>query len=425
MALAIFALALAISVALSDSGLPDLGAQLWRPCTIYEKIQAANLDERVGSCPAGKGADVIEIHEDITLWARLPSIRSEITIEGKGHTISGDGKVGLFSVLPGGKLRVENARLIKGAGNQFEGAIHIDGGDVRLVNVTVSDSAIDNGSAFRMQGGRLHIRDSAILGNSEIRSRAIFNQDGTVSIVNATFEGFAFDFPGGAILNSGTMNISQSVFRNNLSALSGGAIDNFGELEILETIFTQNSARTGGGAIDNYKAELKVVDSEFRANHARLGGAIRSRGTPTRIEHSNFASNSAEEGGALYAMDGWLIISESSISLNTALKTGGGIHAWGGSLRVADSDMHGNSATEGGGIYSQDARLNVSESSISENRADRGGGVYYTGGVFTLNDSVFSGNCAYEWGASLYSDTVELDERNNTFEDSQYGFCDD
>ena len=191
---------------MSKSGLLDFAVRIWRPCTLYEQIQAANLDEPVGACPAGNRADVIVLKEDITLWARLPNIRSEITIEGNGHTISGDGKVGLFSVQSGGKLKIMRARLINGAGGQLAGAIHINGGSVHLVDVTVVNSADDRSSAIIVQHGRLYIRASKLEGRSDIRSHAITNEGGQVSIVETTIEGFKFDFPGGAIINDGILN---------------------------------------------------------------------------------------------------------------------------------------------------------------------------------------------------------------------------
>ena len=193
-ALVILALALILGVALPDSGLLEFALPLLRPCTLSERIQSANLDESVGSCPAGYRADVIELDKDITLWARLPAIRSEITIEGNGHTISGEGKVGLFSVLVDGNLKITNARLVKGAGGQLGGAFQINGGEVQLVDVTVSDSADDRGSAIIVHNGHLLIRESNLVGQANIRSHAIVNEDGQVSILDSTIEGFNFDF---------------------------------------------------------------------------------------------------------------------------------------------------------------------------------------------------------------------------------------
>ncbi len=417
--------ALISSFALPYSGLLDMALQRLRPCTIYEQIQAANLDEAVGNCPAGYRADVIELNEDITLWARLPSIKSDITIQSNGHAITGDGKVGMFSVLAGGKLKIENARLIKGAGSQFEGAIQIDGGEVHLVDVTVSDSADDRGSAIMVQTGRLYIRDSKLEGRPDIRSHAITNEDGTVSIVNSTIEGFHFDFPGGAIINHGNMTIAQSAILNN-SAMSGAAIYSLGTLEISDSTFAHNSAGLGG-AIHSLRTELRIVDSEFTANRAdRQGGAIFSRDTVTRISHSDFNSNSAAKGGAIGGMDSWLTVSNSTIKNNSAVEKGGGLNIQNGSLRMESGIILDNAAEDGGGINSDNATLTFSESEIKRNRADIGGGFYITGGTLTLHDSVIQSNCASNSFAAIYhDDKAKLTEAGSIFADNNKGDCSD
>ena len=424
MAVIIFALAVLSGLALPQSGLLDFAMPLWRPCTIAERIQAANLDEAVGSCPAGNGADVIELHEDLALWARLPNIRSEITIEGNDHTISGDGKVGMFSVLAGGKLKIMRAQLTKGAGGQLAGAIEIRGGVVHLVDVTISDSAMDRGAAITLDGGRLYMRDSEVLGRTDIRSHAITNEDGSVSLVDTTIEGFHFDFRGGAIINNGSMTIAHSVIRKN-SAMSGAAIYNRGKLDIRSATFAENAADLGG-ALHNYRADVTIADSQFVANRAKgQGGAIFSRETPIRINRSEFSLNSAEEAGAIGGMDTWLTIRDSEVSNNSAEEKGGGLKILNGSLRIEGSKLLGNDGLDGGGIYSENARLTISDNVFRGNRADRGGGIYYAEGVIVLRDSVFQSNCARVWGANLYTNAVELTESGNAFEDSQFGDCDD
>ena len=69
------------------------------PCPLFDQIVAANTDAPSGGCRAGQGHDVIQLHEDITLDALLPRITSEITIEGNGHSISGDSR---FRILQRG-----------------------------------------------------------------------------------------------------------------------------------------------------------------------------------------------------------------------------------------------------------------------------------------------------------------------------------
>ncbi len=59
-------------------------------CTLANHILSANTNTSVGGCPAGASHDIITLTEDITLSAPLPAINGTITIEGNGHTISGD-----------------------------------------------------------------------------------------------------------------------------------------------------------------------------------------------------------------------------------------------------------------------------------------------------------------------------------------------
>ena len=50
------------------------------PCPLAQQITAANRDEAAGPCPAGSGADTIQLVRDVTLSEQLPPITSEITI---------------------------------------------------------------------------------------------------------------------------------------------------------------------------------------------------------------------------------------------------------------------------------------------------------------------------------------------------------
>ena len=86
-------------------------------CTLTDAITAANEDNAVGGCPAGKGADTITLTGDSTLRSELPHIESEITMEGGGNAISGGGIYQIFFVEEGGSLTIRKSRLINGGGN--------------------------------------------------------------------------------------------------------------------------------------------------------------------------------------------------------------------------------------------------------------------------------------------------------------------
>ena len=65
-------------------------------CTLVDAITAANTDSATGNCPAGSGADEIQLTVDVTLTVvdnntdganGLPSITSEVTVEGVGGSL--------------------------------------------------------------------------------------------------------------------------------------------------------------------------------------------------------------------------------------------------------------------------------------------------------------------------------------------------
>lgn len=58
-------------------------------CTLADAITAANTDTATGACPAGSGADTLvlaagSVH---TLTGALPTISTQITLQGNGSTI--------------------------------------------------------------------------------------------------------------------------------------------------------------------------------------------------------------------------------------------------------------------------------------------------------------------------------------------------
>ena len=254
------------------------------PCPLADKIIAANTDAPVGGCPAGSGADIISIDEDIALQSRLPAITSDITIEGNGHTIFGNRKFVLFTV-EGGKLSINNLTLTRG-----KGAIKaLNGGDVVVNNSRFIDNLNSGG------GGAILIRSAAselVVNNSEfVGNRTDFRSSSTPD-------------SGGAILaSSARSRIANSSFVNNEAADEGGAIDtgNTGAVDISNSTFINNKARNRGGAVSkNHGGRLTITNSSFYRNHAKYGGALSNQGGDTTITHVTMLDNTAKHGGAIW-----------------------------------------------------------------------------------------------------------------------------
>lgn len=155
----------------SVDGLHPTGSlmRILRPsaeCAFSDLITAANTDAPAGGCSAGYGADVIALHENITLQAPLPPITSEIYIRGNGHTIGGAGRFRIFDI-DGGALTVKNLKLADGSSpGEMGGAIRLQSGALTVVDSTLSKNKAGWGGAIAMLGGRFTLYNGAFLDNS-------------------------------------------------------------------------------------------------------------------------------------------------------------------------------------------------------------------------------------------------------------------
>ena len=355
------------------SGLINQGVEYYRAsqaCTFANQIRSANTDKAIGNCRAGEGADVIELTEDITLTELLPSILSDITILGNGHTISGDGLYQIFEVTGGGKLTLKDAHLTKGFGTERPapliedaGAIEISNGSATIINSMITESTSEFGGAISVAGrfkadpsNNLTIINSAIANNSSFYA-AIAVDGGTARIIDSTFSDNSGAASGGAISNAGRLTISGSRFLGN-SAHNGGAIANWGELTVISSEFSDNTAHKGGAIYSTSKFS--------RQGPTRDAAEIYDRDYGIRIRETTISQNSAEYGGGLY-VDGW-------------------------SMSFAHGTLMDNEAGRGGGMYSENADISISESLMENNRARQGSDIYRASGTLKLNDRLIAGN---------------------------------
>ncbi|MCE2470852.1 MAG: hypothetical protein J4G18_02945 [Anaerolineae bacterium] len=223
-------------------------------CTLADHIRSANTNTSVGFCPAGTSHDVITIREDITLSEALPPITGTFTIEGGGHTISGDGQFRIFDVQDGGRLTIKQLSLIDGNGDSLQG------GAVRVG-----------------RDAMLYVEDSSFLNN-----RARF---------------------GGAIgaRNLSSVTVKNSRFKNNSAERGGAVLLATSEAWIESSSFQQNLATEFGGAIIIYRGEIAIDNSSLYGNVAGAGGAIYVNGGDVTLTHLTMLDNSASgaEGAAL------------------------------------------------------------------------------------------------------------------------------
>ena len=196
-------------------------------CTLHDQILAANTDRRAGQCPAGSGADTISLTQDITLSTRLPRITSALTIEGNGHSISGDERFPIFIV--------DNARLT-------------------VRNLTLRDGyhPRSSGGAIQLMGtASARVENSRFINNHALVAGAIAQHASGLVVKRSSFVDNSAERDGGAInLRSGTLDISSSSFVNNRAAYGGAVATSTGDrASISNSSFSGNEASSRGGAI--------------------------------------------------------------------------------------------------------------------------------------------------------------------------------
>ena len=274
----------------------ETGPQPPPACTLHDQILAANRDQPVGGCPAGRGHDTIIFTKDTTLETDLPPITSAITFEGAGFAISGDQKFRIFNIA-GGDVIINNLTLMKGS------------------------SPHDRGGAIKLhQGGRLTVNNAEFKDNAAGWGGAIATTDHTarLKINNSSFSGNAAN-------NHGEASLTRN--QNAIITHAGGAINiNGGVVEIANSSFQHNQADFSGGAVEAFQGTTNITNSSFRRNTARdsSGGAIYVGGGVTTLTHLTLQDNSAYIGGGINRSWGQVRLRNSII----AGSKGGDCNGW-------------------------------------------------------------------------------------------------
>jgi predicted outer membrane repeat protein len=249
---------------------------------------------------AGGGTVTFTCSGMITLTATI-TISSNTTVDGSGQsvTISGGGAVGVFSVLMGVTVNLNNLTIASGnAGNFGHGGGVLNSGTLTVTNCTFSgNSAGDGGGVFN--SGTLTVTNCAFSGNSARGDGGgidNFPPSATTTVTNSTFSGNSAGDGGGIQVNDGTLTVTNSTFSGNSASSSGGGIGNeiAGAITVTNSTFSGNSA-SGGGGIDSVQATVTVTNSTFSGNSAVSGGGIENEfGTLTL--YNTIVANSPSGG---------------------------------------------------------------------------------------------------------------------------------
>jgi len=372
--------------------------------TLREAICAAN---------GTPGADTISFAGNYTITLnnlQLPSIKTEITINGNGinNTI----------------LQASTCNPVTLPGNCTPAStrvFEIDWGTLILNNLTVRHgNPSGDGGGILNTIGQLAIYSSSISGNKADNGGGISNDDHIADISDSIFSGNSTAGGGGGIYNNNHLidSIDNTSFTGNQAGTSGGAIHlrSWSSPPITNSTFSDNSAGVHGGAVYFYDDFNTISGCTFSNNSAGFhGGAVffyhffgsLTKGT---IENSTFEDNSAvENGGAIRFKGGITGITHTTFNRNTA-KYGGAVcndRAIQSPLlleTLSHSTFASNHAIEGGAIYNDNPITNISNSTFSGNSAkDYAGGIYNLNTINAITNTTFYGNYGEDFGGGIFN----------------------
>ena len=251
-------------------------ASLEGACTLRAAITAANMDERVGGCPAGEGADTIaltagkiyalsEVDNETGGPNALPAITSEITLEGNGAEVrrssaSGTPAFRLFYVAEEGSLSMDDVTLQNGGSEDILGGAILNAGTLDLLASTLQN----NYSAFDNQGVAT-LTDNLITKNAGYPAGVFNDAEGDLTLRNTRIadqdeEAYGMENEGRLLMVGGELS-------GNSDSSCCSAFTNYktGTATFDGTLITGNG---GQNAIFINEGELAFVGVAYRGNSA-------------------------------------------------------------------------------------------------------------------------------------------------------------
>ena len=306
-----------------------------------------------------------------------------------GNDESGDGSVNNpYLTIQKGIDEASTMDTVQILNGIYTGGVTIDNKPITLMGESSVDTKLN-----------VPITDSNI---------AVLNNTDTVRIENLKIKrGNAVR--GGAIRSSNSIVVAKNLDLSSNMSLNGGAIYiDQSTFFLVDASVYLNSCDSMGGAIYVQNSQLELSDVEMNNNSGYFGGAIyMDSSSVVAVNNSDFLNNGAFWGGAISTIGaGKLEISESFFNSNTA-------NGW-----DPASDPDFPSYGGGGAIYQEYAdTLKVTGTTFTINNASAGPGgaiASYHGGEVILNDLVLGNNNAAGGGGAV----TTLRPENITFTNS-------
>jgi hypothetical protein len=272
-------------------------------CSLIEAIVNANNDAAThADCAAGGGADTIVLpaNANVPLSAGLPSITSEITIEGNGATIAGQGTFRLMDVGNSGDLTLQSVTL--SGGSSFNGGGVFNNGTLTIQNSTISgNTANSGGGGVYNWYGTLTIENSTISGNTAHDGGGVFNSAGVLTLTNSTVSGNTANV-GGGVYNSfyffslTTLTLNNSLIAGNQATVAP-EIQNVGSSIVTANNFNLFGTNGHAGVVGFTPGPTDIVPAPGVVV-ANILGPLADNGGPTQT-HALVSSSPAINAGNL------------------------------------------------------------------------------------------------------------------------------
>jgi len=394
-------------------------------CSLVDAITAANSDTATGGCSAGSGADTIELESSTTYTLTvannnaddsdngLPSITSEITINGNGSTISRDEAAPDFRILHVAEtigsltlneLTIQNGYITADDPflplKNFIGSGILNRGTLTINNSTVSGNQIRNSSTFDgvpTNGGGIWNSGTLTLNYTVVMGNSAFFKYLDVGMREENQSG-----SGGGIWNSGTLTLNNSTVMGNQTHESGGGIWNSGTLMLLNSTVEDNSAS------GYYSYHYSHFDTHIEFRNVGAGGGISNSGTLTLL-NSSVMGNRTDNGGGGILNGGTVTLSNSTIAGNSASGT-----YYTRIISHSYNDFSGGNTGSGGGI-SNSGTLTLTNSTVAGNDVNSTGGGIKNSNSMTLINSIIANSL--NGGDCINEGTLEPSSTNNLIED--------
>ena len=378
----------------------------------------------------------LELKEGITIESYKYDL---IIIDGKGHTIDGNGKAKIFSI-GGSAVILKNiiftniySSSSKTNGAIFSGTWHresiIDNCSFININVKYGDSALtwhgtglslnncyfannnaNNGRLVIFYGKNINVTNCTFINNTcskiiDFTSFADSSQLNNCNFINNNpSEGSVVDFGGDECI------MTNCSFVNNTASKSSTVYWSGAEGLIFNCSYVNNSAYRGG---DIYIKgdECILKDSIFYDNYALQGGAIYwsgSEGTLTNCIFDNNAASSTNEGGAIY-WTGKLGNITDCLFINNSAYGGSAISLYGNNSIIDNCsfiDNYGFGAA--GAIYSNSNDCIFNNLYFINNRASQ-----FAGGLFLSKNNNMIKNCHFINNSAEYGGSAIINGENN------------